>query len=359
VGMHVVIMAGGTGGHIFPALAVADELKLQGVNITWLGAAGGMEAKLVPDRGYPVETMTIKGLRGNGAAGWLLAPFRVTKAVLQARTILKRLKPQVVVGLGGFVSGPGGLAAKLLGIPLVIHEQNAVAGMTNRWLAKIARAVFFAFPQAFAKHEGNPKFRFSGNPVRSDIVAIPPPEERFSERQGALKILVLGGSLGALVLNEVVPEALSTLSGGAPIVRHQAGRSTLEKAQSAYKKHSVTAEVTAFIDDMAAAYTWADVVICRAGALTVAELAAAGVGAILVPYPFAVDDHQTDNAKYLTEGGAGWLIPQPQFTVEQVAKLLEGLDRDILLKTAQKSRSLAITDAAAQVSNYCLKIGQA
>ena len=360
MGLRVVVMAGGTGGHIFPALAVAKILQAQGAVITWLGAEHGMEAELVPKYGFPIVLLTVKGLRGNGLVGWLVAPFRVSRAIWQAMGAMRQLRPQVVLGLGGFVSGPGGVAAKLLGIPLVIHEQNAVAGMTNRWLAKMATAVFYAFPQAFAKDVERPKFRFCGNPVRQEIVDTPQPEARLSERQGDLRILVLGGSLGALVLNDIVPLALAALKDSTPgyVVRHQTGKRTLQATQATYEQSQVVAEVTAFVDDMAAAYAWADLVICRAGALTIAELAAVGVAAILVPYPHAVDDHQTENARYLSDQNAAILVPQTEFSVKKLVSILSQLTRDKLQKMAQQSRSLAVVDAAEQVAEYCVKVGK-
>jgi len=360
MGLRVVVMAGGTGGHIFPALAVAKILQVQGATITWLGSEQGMETDLVPKSGFPIEVLSVKGLRGNGLRGWLVAPFRVSKAIWQAWIVLRRLQPQVVLGLGGFVSGPGGVAAKLLRVPLVIHEQNAVAGMTNRWLAKMATAVFYAFPQAFSDKAQNPKFRLCGNPVRQDIVQTLKPESRFQDRQGALRILVLGGSLGALVLNDVVPAALGELkhSGVEYVVRHQAGVRTLQAAQAAYEQSQVTAEISAFVEDMASAYAWADLVICRAGALTIAELSAVGVAAILVPYAHAVDDHQTGNARYLSDPGAAILIPQTEFSAHKLVSVLSELNRHKLQEMAQRSRALAVVDAAERVAEYCLQVGK-
>jgi UDP-N-acetylglucosamine--N-acetylmuramyl-(pentapeptide) pyrophosphoryl-undecaprenol N-acetylglucosamine transferase len=357
MGLRVVVMAGGTGGHIFPAIAVADELAAQGVDVTWFGTQHSMESRLVPEAGYPIVYLNISGLRGKGLKGWMLAPFKITLAISQAIRLLRKIRPAVVLGMGGFASGPGGIAAKLLGIPLIIHEQNAIAGMTNRWLAKVARTIFFAFPGAFPGTEGNQNFKFCGNPVRKNIIDSALPADRFAQRQGRLQLLVLGGSLGAAVLNEVVPAAIKLMpEGDRPVIRHQTGERTLELANESYQKNNIEAEIRPFINDMAEAYCWADLVICRAGALTIAELAATGVGAILVPFPQAVDNHQMYNAKYLTDKGAGYLMLQKDISAEVLSKILIGVSREKALVLADKSRQLAVIDAASQIANYCLKV---
>lgn len=336
---HVLIMAGGTGGHVFPALAVARALIEQGARVSWLGTAAGIEARLVPANGLDLHTIDVAGLRGKGALSWLTAPLRLVRACLQALGVIRRLAPQLVVGMGGFASGPGGLAARLTGRRLLIHEQNAAPGLTNRLLARIAHTVLQAFPGTFS----GAKVRSVGNPVRREILELAAPAERFADREGPVRLLVLGGSGGALAINERVPAALARIAPEKrPQVRHQAG-STLEQARCAYAQHTVEADVSAFIDDMAGAYAWADVVLCRSGALTVAELAAAGVGALLVPYPFAVDDHQRANGQYLVDAGAATLIDQSELSAERLAVEIERLcaDRSALLARAQAARAVA------------------
>jgi UDP-N-acetylglucosamine--N-acetylmuramyl-(pentapeptide) pyrophosphoryl-undecaprenol N-acetylglucosamine transferase len=347
--MRVMIMAGGTGGHVFPALAVATELRERGAEVFWLGTRQGLEARVVPAAGISMEWVSVSGLRGKGAAAWLLAPWRLVWAATQVLAVMLRRRPLVVLGMGGFVTGPGGVMTWLLRKPLVIHEQNAIAGLTNRLLAPLAQRVLEAFPGTFhGKHVIH-----TGNPVRRAIAELPPPGERFAARSGALHLLVLGGSLGARALNEVVPAALAQ-SSSSPEVWHQAGSRNLDEALQQYRAAAVTARVEPFIDDMAAAYGWADLVVCRAGALTVAELAAAGVGAILVPYPHAVDDHQTRNAAYLSDAGAAVVVQQREFTRDSLRELLVSLaDRSRLLAMAQAARSLAQPHAAAQVAALC------
>ena len=304
----VLIMAGGTGGHVFPALAVAELLRARHRDVEWLGTKRGIESELVPAHGFRLHCIRVSGLRGKGFFSWLLAPFRLVLALIDAFRLLRRVQPEIVLGMGGFASGPGGLAAWLLRRPLVIHEQNSVAGLTNRLLAGIAREVLEAFPGSFS---GRVETRVIGNPVRPEIASLPEPAKRFADRSGPLRLLVLGGSQGALVLNETVPQAIALLAEHErPVVRHQAGRATIERAREAYEKVGLPVELEAFIDDMAGAYAWADFVICRAGALTIAELAAAGLGSILVPFPSAVDDHQTRNARFLVDADAAVLIPQ-------------------------------------------------
>jgi UDP-N-acetylglucosamine--N-acetylmuramyl-(pentapeptide) pyrophosphoryl-undecaprenol N-acetylglucosamine transferase len=294
---RVLIVAGGTGGHVFPALAVASALRERGVEVTWLGTRRGMEAKRVPEAGFPLDWVEVRGLRGKGVVGWLLAPFRLLRALIQALAVMRRRAPDVVLGMGGFVSGPGGLAARLSGRPLVIHEQNAIPGLTNRLLSRLAGRVLVGFPGTFPGRE-----RHTGNPVRAAIARLPEPAARLAGRSGPMRLLVLGGSQGALGLNRVVPEALAELSPEArPEVWHQAGERHVALAQEEYGQAGVEGRVVAFIDDMSVAYAWADLVLCRAGALTIAELAAAGVGALLVPYPHAVDDHQSANAAFLAD----------------------------------------------------------
>jgi len=350
-----MIMAGGTGGHVFPALAVAAELRARGAEVFWLGTRQGLEAKVVPPAGISMEWVTVSGLRGKGALAWLLAPWRLLWAVMQVMGVILRRRPMVVLGMGGFVTGPGGVVTWLLRKPLVIHEQNAIAGLTNRLLAPLAIRVLTAFPSMFS---GKKNVLQTGNPVRSAIAALPEPEQRFTERSGALRLLVLGGSLGARALNEALPQALKALSQPLDIL-HQAGSRHIEEARAAYRLAGVEARVEPFIDDMATAYGWADMVICRAGALTIAELAAAGVGAVLVPYPYAVDDHQTHNAAYLAETGAAVVVQQRDLSVERLRDLLnafiEGNARSKLLIMAQAARKLAQPHAAEQVADICLE----
>lgn len=347
--MRVMIMAGGTGGHVFPALAVAAELRARGAEVFWLGTRQGLEAKVVPSAGIGMEWVSVSGLRGKGLMAWLLAPWRLLWAVLQVLAVMVRQRPVVVLGMGGFVTGPGGVVTWLLRKPLVIHEQNAIAGMTNRLLAPLAQRVLEAFPGTFhGKHVVH-----TGNPVRRAIAELPRPDERFIGREGTLRLLVLGGSLGARALNEVVPIAIAQLPSR-PEIWHQAGSRHLDEARDHYRDAGVTARVEPFIDDMAAAYGWADLVLCRAGALTVAELAAAGVGAILVPYPYAVDDHQTRNAAYLADAGAALVVQQRELTRESLRDLLASfVDRSRLLAMAQAARRLAQPQAATAVAEQC------
>jgi UDP-N-acetylglucosamine--N-acetylmuramyl-(pentapeptide) pyrophosphoryl-undecaprenol N-acetylglucosamine transferase len=350
----VLIMAGGTGGHVFPALAVAERLQAHGAPVTWIGTRRGLEATLVPKAGIPIEWVGVAGLRGKSLRQRLMTPIMLSQALWQAGAILRRLRPPVVLGMGGFVSGPGGVMARLLGIPLVVHEQNAIAGMTNRWLARIAWRVMEAFPGTFPPQR---RAITVGNPVRASIAQLPPPAERFTGRQGSRRLLILGGSQGAQALNQLVPAALALLAEGErPEVWHQAGGQLHQAAETAYRDAGIAARLTPFIDDMAQAYGWADLVLCRAGALTIAELAASGVGAILVPFPFAVDDHQTANARFLERDGAALICQQAELTVERLAALLKELlaDPDRLLRMAEAARCLAKIDAAEQVAQACL-----
>lgn len=352
---RVLIMAGGTGGHVFPALAVADALRSQQCDVYWMGTENGIEAKLVPTAGYPLTFIHVKGLRGNGLMGWLLAPFKLLQAVFEAVKAIKDIQPDVVLGLGGFASGPGGLAAWLLRKPIVIHEQNAIPGLTNRLLSKLAKQVLEGFPQSFPTLLNA---HWVGNPVRVGIESLASPEIRFANRTGPIRILVLGGSLGAKALNNVVPQAIALADQDNLFeIKHQCGERHLVDCQQNYQQANVQAEVTAFIDDMTAAYEWADLVICRSGALTVAELAAAGVGALLIPYPYAVDDHQTHNAMALVTAGAAKLIPESTLTADLLLKQLSYFSqhREILLVMANAARSQAKLGTANVVADICLK----
>jgi UDP-N-acetylglucosamine--N-acetylmuramyl-(pentapeptide) pyrophosphoryl-undecaprenol N-acetylglucosamine transferase len=351
----IVVMAGGTGGHVFPALAVAERLRELGHDVVWIGTRAGLEARVVPARGLPVEWITIGGLRGKGLLTLLMAPLKLLRALVQAVTILRRRRPAVVIGLGGFVAGPGGLAAWLLRRPLIIHEQNAIAGVTNRLLAHLARRVLEAFPDTFPV---SGKRLTVGNPVRADIAALPVPQQRLAGRSGRMRMLVLGGSLGALALNRAVPQALALLPPELrPDVRHQAGR-TLDEAQKAYAMAGLDIQPEAFIEDMAAAYAWADLVVCRAGALTVAELAAVGLPAVLIPFPYAVDDHQTANAQYLVTAGAALLIQERDLTPQAFAALLKPLldDRMRLQQMAAAARDRAWPQARDRIVDECLAL---
>jgi UDP-N-acetylglucosamine--N-acetylmuramyl-(pentapeptide) pyrophosphoryl-undecaprenol N-acetylglucosamine transferase len=353
----VMIMAGGTGGHVFPALAVAKILRDRGIPVVWLGSAGGMETRLVPANGFELERVDVAGLRGKGIASWLRAPFRLIGAVNQARAIVTRLKPRVVLGAGGFASGPGGIAAWLARIPLLVHEQNATAGLTNRCLARVATQVFEAFPGSFGRRI---KAVCIGNPVRPEIAAIAPPEKRFAGRTGPIRLLVLGGSQGAQRLNALLPQALARMAPEArPEVRHQAGERGFELTRRAYGELKVDATVVAFIDDMAAAYAWSDLAVCRAGALTISELQAAGLAAVLIPFPAAVDDHQTKNAEVLVRIGAARLVQERDLDADVLSRLITELaaDRACLRAMAHAARSSAITDAAARLADSCLAAG--
>jgi UDP-N-acetylglucosamine--N-acetylmuramyl-(pentapeptide) pyrophosphoryl-undecaprenol N-acetylglucosamine transferase len=351
----VLIMAGGTGGHVFPALAAARVLRERGFEPVWLGTRRGLEAKLVPPAQIEMEWISMSGLRGKGAVTLLLAPFKVAMAIWQSLQVMRRRKPVVVLGAGGFVAGPGGVAAWLTGRPLVIHEQNAVAGMTNRMLSHFARRVLEAFPSSFPS---GTRAEQVGNPVRREIAALEPPEQRFDARQGPLRMLVIGGSQGAAKLNASVPAALATIDvASRPVVIHQAGERHIDVARQTYEKHGVKADVRAFINDMAEAYSWADVVVCRSGALTVSELAAAGLPAIFVPFAAAVDDHQTLNAKFLVDAQAGISIAERDLTPERLSqelkKLLSG-GREQLKAMAIRARSVAITDADVRLADACV-----
>lgn len=348
---RLLVMAGGTGGHVFPGLAVANELKKQGWEIRWLGTADRMEADLVPKHGIDIDFIRVKGLRGSGIKSKLLAPFMILNAIFQARQHIRNWRPNAVLGMGGYVSGPGGVAAWLSGIPVVLHEQNAVAGLTNKWLAKIASRVLQAFPGAFPERE------VVGNPVRDDLSELMEPEDRFGDREGPLRILVMGGSQGARVLNQTVPEAIAKLSSDVE-VRHQAGKGNLEDTESRYLQAGVnTHQVTEFIENVADAYAWADLIICRSGALTVSEVAAAGVGAVFVPFQHK-DRQQALNADHLVKSGAAIMIEQPQLSAESLSQALSELDRERLKTMAKKARSNAIIDAGQRVADAIKQVAK-
>ncbi|MFU2131899.1 MULTISPECIES: undecaprenyldiphospho-muramoylpentapeptide beta-N-acetylglucosaminyltransferase [Gallibacterium] len=343
----LLVMAGGTGGHVFPAIAVANVLQQQGWQVEWLGTKDRMEAQLVPKHGIAIHFIEISGLRGKGIKALLAAPFKILRAILQARKIIKTYQPDAVLGMGGYVSGPGGVAAKLAGVPIVLHEQNAVAGLTNKWLAKIATRVLQAFPTAFADAE------VVGNPVRADLFALPTPQQRFSQREGALRILVVGGSQGARVLNLLMPKVAAQLTKDV-VIRHQAGKGNSEAIKALYPQN-INVNVSDFIDDMAAAYAWADVVICRSGALTVCEIAAAGVPAIFVPFQHK-DQQQYLNARYLADAGAAEIIQQAELTPERVVELLQKWERPTLLAMAEKAQSKAAPTAAQRVAETIISV---
>ncbi len=355
----VMIMAGGTGGHIFPGLAVAESLKTLGAHPVWLGSRAGLEARLVPDHGMPVYWMNIRGVRGGTWVRRLRAPFMLIVAMFQAWRAFRSAKPDVVLSMGGFVAGPGGLVARLVGLPLVIHEQNARPGYTNRVLARFARQRLQGFEGSFPARM---QATTVGNPVREVISALPSPEDRFAQRSGGIRLLVLGGSQGARTLNRFVPGALMRLPlTQRPQVWHQCGRVGEEETRTAYVEAGVVGRIEPFIDDMATAYAWADLVICRAGALTLAELSAAGLGSVLIPYPHAVDDHQTANAQALVDNGAARLIPESELSPKMLAGVIRDLcaDRTGLLAMAVSARRLARPSAAADVARACLALTNA
>ena len=352
----ILIMAGGTGGHVFPALALARSLRQRSWRVVWLGTRRGLEARVVPAAQFPIEWLTISGLRGKGLTPWLLAPFRLLRALWEALAVMRRHQPNLVVGLGGFVSGPGGVAAWLTRRPLLIHEQNAVAGFTNRQLAHLATRVLTAFPGSFHADVGAAVI---GNPVRADIAQLPPPVQRFAQRQGAIRLLIIGGSQGALRLNTVVPAAIAQLGQLIALdVWHQSGERWLEPARRAYHDARVGARVEPFIEDMATAYAWADLVICRSGALTVSELAAAGVASILIPFAAATDDHQTHNAGYLVRDGAGIVIAETDLSAERLARELRALcaGRGRLIAMAERARALARPRATEDLAAACAQL---
>ncbi|KPL48176.1 UDP-diphospho-muramoylpentapeptide beta-N-acetylglucosaminyltransferase [Xanthomonas axonopodis] len=347
----VMILAGGTGGHIFPGLAVAKVLRARGVPVTWLGAEGAMETRLVPQHDIPIDTLAISGLRGKGVVKLLGAPVRVMRAVRAAGVVLRKRQPRAVISFGGFAAGPGGLAARLLGAPLLVHEQNRAPGMTNKVLSRFARRVLTGFPGSFAGEEA------VGNPVRAEIAALPAPADRLVGRTGPVRVLVLGGSQGARVLNQAVPAALVALGHPEVDVRHQCGEKLRAEAEAAYRQAGVNASVEPFIADMAAAYAWADLVVCRAGASTLAELCAAGVGSVLVPFAAAVDDHQTRNAEYLDGANAAVLLKQDDGLAARLQQVLQSLLADPArrLSMANAARTLAKPDAAERIADIILQ----
>ncbi|MGF1775371.1 undecaprenyldiphospho-muramoylpentapeptide beta-N-acetylglucosaminyltransferase [Vibrio nomapromontoriensis] len=346
---RLMVMAGGTGGHVFPGLAVATRLQEQGWDIRWLGTADRMEAELVPKHGIEIDFIKVKGLRGQGIAKLIKAPFQIFSAILQARAHLKNWHPDAVLGMGGYVSGPGGIAAWSLGIPVVLHEQNGVAGLTNSWLSKIAKKVFQAFPGAF------PNAEVVGNPVRQDLLNIERPETRLAQREGDIRILVMGGSQGAQILNKTLPPVLQALGGGYEVY-HQAGKGNQESVSREYQQCGVSsATVSDFIDDVSAAYQWADLVVCRSGALTVSELAAVGVGAIFVPFMHK-DRQQALNGDHLVNSGAAYMIEQPDLTVDALAEQIRVLDRAQLESLAINARKAAKLDADTRVANEIIEL---
>ncbi|MSQ19911.1 MAG: undecaprenyldiphospho-muramoylpentapeptide beta-N-acetylglucosaminyltransferase [Betaproteobacteria bacterium] len=344
----LLIMAGGTGGHVMPALAVAEVLRTRGWRIVWLGAPNGMEATLAAKNGYALEPVAFTGLRGKGLLAKLLLPTRLLIAFWQSLRAIRRVAPEAVLGMGGYISFPGGMMAALLNRPLVIHEQNAIAGLANRVLAQVADRVLVAFPGAIGKAV------VVGNPVRSAITSVETPEARYAARSGPLRLLVVGGSLGAQSLNTTIPQALALMDPGTrPLVTHQAGAKNIDALNASYRQAGVTGELVAFIDDMASAYAKADLIVCRAGAMTVAEVAAVGVAALFVPFPLAVDDHQTANARYLVDAGAAIMIQQRELTPAHLAAAIGALNRDRLVVMAARARTLARPDASRDVADIC------
>jgi UDP-N-acetylglucosamine--N-acetylmuramyl-(pentapeptide) pyrophosphoryl-undecaprenol N-acetylglucosamine transferase len=343
-----LIMAGGTGGHIFPGLAVAHALRDKGWRVHWLGAPGSMESRLVPPQGFPLELVDFSGVRGKGLRTLALLPLRLLLAFWQSLQIIRRVQPQVVVGLGGYISFPGGMMATLLGKALVLHEQNSVAGMANKVLARVSGRVFTAFPHVFAQGQ------WVGNPLRASFLTQADPQSRFAGRNGPLRVLVVGGSLGATVLNTIVPQALALIDPAQrPMVTHQSGEKQIETLRANYAHAGVTASLTPFIEDTAQAFADADLVICRAGASTVTEIAAVGVAAVFVPFPSAVDDHQTRNAQFLVSQGAAWLVPQAQLTPARLAEMLQTTQRTALMQRAVLAKTLQKTGATAAVVAAC------
>ena len=352
-GRTILIMAGGTGGHIFPGLAVAERLRERDWRVVWLGNPKGMEATLVPQRGIEMKAVNFGGLRGKGVMTKLLLPLNLLRAFWQSLRALRQVKPAVVLGLGGYITFPGGMMAVLLGKPLVLHEQNSVAGLSNKVLARVADRIMVAFPGTLSQA------RWSGNPIAASIAAIAVPEQRYRNRSGPLRVLVVGGSLGAQVFNQVVPNAFGLmLPERRPVILHQAGRANIEQLRANYTAAAVEAEAVPFIDDMAAAYADADLVIARAGAMTVSEIACVGVASILVPFPHAVDDHQTSNARFLSEAGAAILIPQTEFSSTGLASLLSELTRAGLAAMASKARALGKPEAASTVADVCESVAK-
>jgi UDP-N-acetylglucosamine--N-acetylmuramyl-(pentapeptide) pyrophosphoryl-undecaprenol N-acetylglucosamine transferase len=349
-----LIMAGGTGGHIFPGLAVAEALRERGWRVHWLGAPASMESRLVPPRGFALETIDFGGVRGKGVVTLALLPLRLLRAFWQALQVVRRVQPDVVVGLGGYISFPGGMMGVLAGKPLVLHEQNSVAGMANRVLAGVADRVFTAFPNVFKKAQ------WVGNPLRAAFLQQPEPTERFAPRSGPLRLLVVGGSLGAKALNDVVPQALALLPKvQQPQVTHQSGEKQIDALRANYIAAGIQAELTPFIDDTAQAFADADLIVCRSGASTVTEIAAVGAAALFVPFPAAVDDHQTTNARFLVDAQAAWLVPQTELTPQRLAQTLQTVQREQLLAMATRAKALQKTEAVAAVVSACEQLAKA
>ena len=343
-----LIMAGGTGGHIFPGLAVAEELRARGWRVHWLGAPGSMESRIVPQHGFPLELIDFSGVRGKGLATLALLPLRLLRAFWQALQVVRRVQPDVVVGLGGYITFPGGMMGVLCGKPLVLHEQNSVAGMANKVLAGVADRVFTAFPDVLKKAQ------WVGNPLRSAFTRQAAPSERFAGRTGPLRLLVVGGSLGAQALNDIVPRALALIpAADRPLVTHQSGATQIDALRANYQAAGVQAELTPFIDDTASAFAAADIIVCRAGASTVTEIAAVGAAAVFVPFPFAVDDHQTTNARFLVNAGGGWLVQQSDLTPEGLAKMLLNSERTALVDIAEKAKNMQKINATREVVAAC------
>ena len=343
-----LIMAGGPGGHIFPGLAVAEELRARGWRVHWLGAPGSMESRIVPQHGFPLELIDFSGVRGKGLATLALLPLRLLRAFWQALQVVRRVKPDVVVGLGGYITFPGGMMGVLCGKPLVLHEQNSVAGMANKVLAGVADRVFTAFPGVLKKAQ------WVGNPLRAAFTRQAAPSERFVGRTGPLRLLVVGGSLGAQALNDIVPRALALIPAeNRPVVTHQSGATQIDTLRANYQAAGVQAELTPFIDDTASAFAAADIIVCRAGASTVTEIAAVGAAAIFVPFPFAVDDHQTTNARFLVSAGGGWLVQQSDLTPEGLAKMLLNSERTALVDIAEKAKNMQKINATREVVAAC------
>ena len=343
-----LIMAGGTGGHIFPGLAVAEELRARGWRVHWLGAPGSMESRIVPQHGFPLELIDFSGVRGKGLATLALLPLRLLRAFWQALQVVRRVKPDVVVGLGGYITFPGGMMGVLCGKPLVLHEQNSVAGMANKVLAGVADRVFTAFPGVLKNAQ------WVGNPLRAAFTRQAAPSERFVVRTGPLRLLVVGGSLGAQALNDIVPRALALIPAeNRPVVTHQSGATQIDTLRANYQAAGVQAELTPFIDDTASAFAAADIIVCRAGASTVTEIAAVGAAAVFVPFPFAVDDHQTTNARFLVSAGGGWLVQQSDLTPEGLAKMLLNSERTALVDIAEKAKNMQKINATREVVAAC------
>lgn len=352
---RILIIAGGTGGHIFPALAVAQSMNNSGVEVHWLGSRGGLETRLVPSQ-FPMSFVSIKALRGKGLLRKLFMPWRLLSATIAAYRIIHRLKPEVVLGMGGYVSGPGGIAAWIARVPLIIHEQNSVAGLTNRLLSKVAKTVLQAFPETF---RDKPNVETTGNPVRPELVSTPPPNERFANRQGPLRVLVLGGSQGARAINQQMISALASYPNKNDIiVWHQTGQADYDEMANQYKKVSIDAKISPFIEEISHAYCWADIVVCRAGALTVSEIATVGVGAVFIPYPFAVDDHQFHNSRYLEQAGAAIIVMQEALDAKKLINIFQQFshNRNRLLTMAECARHLSQPKAVQHVVAECNKL---